>query len=128
MFLLDMANALNLLFIAYFFNGITFDFDNNFGFFSIFIDYEFAIFMYGGIVLCLGLIISFILVARLFPNFVAPSIAYFFEPGLSALFLNVTNVQALPRSLSLLGYTIMTPGMILISVGHWLFLRDQKRH
>lgn len=83
--------------------------------------------MYGCIVLCIGLVISFMFVARMFPNFVIPTIAYFFEPGIATMLLNVTGVQALPRSFSFIGYTIMTPGMALIVVGQWLFLRNKKR-
>lgn len=77
--------------------------------------------------LCVGLVLSYMFVARMFPNFVAPTTAYFFEPGISTLMLNVAKVQALPRSFSFIGYTIMTPGMALIIVGQWLFLRNIKR-
>lgn len=77
--------------------------------------------------LSIGLVISFVIVAKLFPNFVAPSIAYFCEPGLTTLILNITGIQALPRSFSLIGYIFMTPGMALILLGQWLFLRNKKR-
>lgn len=78
MMIIDFMNAINLLLVAYFFNGATFDNATIFGIFSIISDNEFALFLYTAIVLCVGLVISFVLVARLFPNFVCPSIAYFF--------------------------------------------------
>lgn len=78
MVIIDLMNAVNILFVAYFFNGLTFDSSNSWGLFSIFTNYDFAYLMYGSIVLCVGLIISFKLIGRLFPNFVAPSIAFFF--------------------------------------------------
>jgi|688.fasta_scaffold298692_1 hypothetical protein len=77
MLLLDIMNFINMAAVAYFFNGVTFDTSAGWGFFSMFKDYQFAVFLYSGIVLCVGLVISFVLVAKLFPNFVAPSIAYF---------------------------------------------------
>lgn len=127
MLIIDMLNVVNMAALGYFTNGITFDFSPQWGFFSVFTDYEFAWMMYSGLVLCIGLVLTFVLVAKLFPNFAIPSIAYFFEPAISCLLLNFTNVQALPRSFSLLGYTIMTPGMAFIMIGQWLFIRNKKR-
>lgn len=127
MLIIYIMNVINMAALAYFFNGVTFDFSPGWGFFSVFTDYEFAWMMYSGIVLCVGLVLSFVLVAKLFPNFVIPSIAYFFEPGLSSILLDITDVQALPRSFSLIGYTIMIPGMALIGIGQWLSLRSKKR-
>lgn len=93
------------------------------GFFSVVTDYEFVMFLYGCLVICLGLVISSMLVSRMFPNHVIPSIAYFFEPGISTVLIDFTKVQVLPQWYSLLGYAIMTPGMVLIAVGQWLIIR-----
>lgn len=79
--------------------------------------------MYGCLILCLSLIITFVLIGKMFPNFVAPSSAYFLEPGISTIVLSIVNFQPLPGWVCLIGYVIMTPGMMLISLGRWMHIR-----
>lgn len=70
-------NTVNLAFVAYFINGATFDTAKGWGLFSMFDDNQFAIFLYSALILSIGLVVSFTLVAKLFPNFVIPAISYF---------------------------------------------------
>lgn len=84
-------------------------------------------FLYGCLVLCLGLIVSFVIIGRMFPNYVIPSIAYFFEPGISTLLLELTKIQVLPGWFSLTGYAVMSPGMMLIAIGQWVGIRRKQK-
>lgn len=78
MLIIDMMNTINLILVSYFFNGATFDTAKDWGLFSIFEDNKFALFLYTVVILNVGQIVSFSLVAKLFPNFVMPTIVYFF--------------------------------------------------
>jgi hypothetical protein len=78
MLIINGINTVNLTLVAYFFNGATFDAAKDWGLFSIFEDNQFALFLYTVIILTVGLVVSFALVAKLFPNFVIPTIVYFF--------------------------------------------------
>ncbi len=127
MLIIDMMNTVNLILVSYFFNGATFDTAKDWGLFSIFEDNKFALFLYTVVILNVGQIVSFSLVAKLFPNFVMPTIVYFFQPAIVTILFNLSNVQTLPGSFSLIAYTIATPGMCMIIFGQWLFLRSKLR-
>lgn len=70
--------SINMTISAFFFNGATFDFDPTYGIFSIFSQKHFAGFLYMAIILCMGLVISFLLISKLFPNPIIPSLAMTF--------------------------------------------------
>jgi hypothetical protein len=123
MLIINIMNTANLVFLGYFVNGATFDTAEGWGFFSIIRDDKFALFLYTVIILCTGTVASFTLVAKLFPNFVVPTMMYFLEPGIVTVLFHFSNVQALPGSFSFIGYTLMTPGMGMILIGQWIFTR-----
>ncbi len=67
MLLINSFNVVNLLFISFFFNGSTFDFDSFWGIFSVFSDTHFTSFLFFAIMIILGQIVSIIMVSRMFP-------------------------------------------------------------
>lgn len=67
MFLVNTLVMINMAFSAYFFNGATWDYDEAFGVFGIFSQIHFAGFMYMAIILCMGMLISFLMISKLFP-------------------------------------------------------------
>jgi hypothetical protein len=123
MLILNLMNTINLVILAFFFNGVTFDSSKIWGMFCIFEDNKFATLLYTVLILCTGMVTSYTLVAKLFPNFVLPTLAYFLEPGIVTGLLNLSNIQALPGSFSFIGYIMLTPGMGMILFGQWLFIR-----
>jgi hypothetical protein len=75
MFLVNTFNTINLLLIAFFFQGATFDFDPYWGIFSVFTDSHFVSFMYMAIVLAFGQMVSVFLITRMFPDPIIPALA-----------------------------------------------------
>lgn len=127
MFLANFFICINMTFSAYFFNGATFDFEPHFGVFSIFSQKHFAGFLYMSIILCMGLIISSMMISKMFPTPVVPSLAMTLEPCISTVFIQVTGVQEMPGGFALIGYAFIIPGNILILIGQWLFQNSQKK-
>lgn len=127
MLLVNSMVSINMAFSAFFFNGATFDYDPKYGIFSILSQKHFAGFLYMSIILCMGLIISFVLVSKLFPNPIVPSLVMTFEPGMSTLILEIAGVQVLPGSFAFIGYIFIIPGTFLILIGQWMFQREQKK-
>lgn len=78
MFLVNLMVCLNMMLSTYFFNGATFDMDPFWGILSIFSQQHFAAFMYMAIILCMGLVISFVMISNLFPDPIIPSLAMTF--------------------------------------------------
>lgn len=75
MLLVNFFICLNMSFVAYFLNGATFDLESRYGIFSIFTQKHFAGFMYMAIILCMGLVISFVMISKLFPDPLVPGLA-----------------------------------------------------
>jgi hypothetical protein len=78
MLLVNTMVWINMMFSTYFFNGASFDYDPFWGIFSIVSQQHFAAFMYMAIILCMGLVISFVMISNLFPNAIIPSLAMTF--------------------------------------------------
>ena len=75
MFIVNFFIAINMTISAYYFNGATFDFESNYGIFSLLSQKHFAGFLYMSIILCMGLIISSVMISKLFPDPIVPSLA-----------------------------------------------------
>ena len=127
MIMVNSLVCINMTFSAYFFNGATFDFDSTYGVFSVFSNQHFAGFLYMSIMLCMGLVLSFLLISKLFPNPIVPSLAMTFEPGMSTLILEMTGVQIMPGPFAFIGYIFIIPGNFLILIGQWMFQREHKK-
>lgn len=129
MLLVNTMVCINMMFTTYFFNGATFDHDPFWGILSIISQKHFAAFMYMAIILCMGLVISFVMISNLFPEPIIPSLAMAFEPAISTLLLYLAGVQTMPPALSFIGYILIIPGNFLILVGQWLFpiVNKQKK-
>ena len=67
MFIVNLIISVFMVFSAYFFNGATFDTESKYGVFSIFSQTHFAGFMYMAIILCMGMLLSFVMISKLFP-------------------------------------------------------------
>lgn len=78
MLIVNSLVCINMMFSTYFFNGLTFDYNPFWGFLSIFSQQHFAAFMYMAIILCMGLVISFVMISNLFPDTIIPSLAMAF--------------------------------------------------
>lgn len=78
MLLVNSMVCINMMFSSYFFNGATFDYDPFWGIYSILSQKHFAAFMYMAIILCMGLVISFVMISNLFPDPIIPSLAMTF--------------------------------------------------
>lgn len=127
MLLVNSMVCINMMFTTYFFNGATFDYDTFWGIFSIVSQKHFAAFMYMAIILCMGLVISFVMISNLFPDPIIPSLAMAFEPALATLFLYLGNIQNMPPALSFIGYILIIPGNFLILIGQWMFQIINKK-
>lgn len=121
MLLVNSLVCLNMMLSTYFFNGATFDYDSFYGILSIFSQKHFAAFMYMAIILCMGLIISFVMISNLFPDPIIPSLAMTFDPAISTLLVYLAGVQNMPNSLSFIGYIFIIPGNCLILIGQRMF-------
>ena len=75
--------------------------------------------MYMSIILGLGLLISYMLISKLFEP-VVPAIAVVFEPVISSVGLWIVKVQYLPPPLSCMAYVFIMPGLFLIILGQHL--------
>jgi len=78
MMIVNLMVFVMMIFSAYFFNGATFDTDPYWGVFSLFSQQHFATFMYMAIILCMGMMLSFVMVSKLFPDPIIPSMALAF--------------------------------------------------
>lgn len=72
------------------------------------------------IILCLGLIISTVLIAKLFPDPIIPSIAMCFEAPVGGFLIQLTGIQAMPGPFAFIGFCLILPGNFLILVGKWI--------
>ncbi len=75
MMLVNIFNVANLILIAFFFNGASFDFDPFWGIFSVLSDSHFISFMYMAIVLAFGQMVSVFLITKMFPDPIIPALA-----------------------------------------------------
>jgi hypothetical protein len=112
---------------TYFFNGLTFDTDPRFGWFSIFSQVHFAGFMYMSIVLCFGMFISFVLISKLFSDPILPALAMTLDPIIATILLEWAGIQTMPKAYSFMGYLFIIPGLLLILVGQCLFQRSKVK-
>lgn len=87
MLLVNFFVSINMIFSTYFFNGLTFDADPRFGFFSLFSQEHFAGFLYMSIVLCFGMFVSFVLISKLFQDPILPALAMTLDPIIGTLLL-----------------------------------------
>lgn len=71
----NLFTCIFMVFSAFFFNGATFDFNSQWGVFALFTDAHFTNFLYLSIVLTMGTFVSFVMVAKIFPDPVIPAIA-----------------------------------------------------
>lgn len=115
-------------FSAYFVNGSEWTYDSFWGFFSIFSSKHFAGFMFMGIMLSSGQIVSLAFVTRMFPDPIIPALAMTLDPFIASLIVNITGIQALPGTVSLVGYIFVMPGLSLILVGQCLYNRMQAKN
>lgn len=120
MLITNLLVSVYMFLSAFFFNGVTFDFDSFWGIFAILEQKHFVAFMYMGIILCLGVILSFVMVSNLFPDTIVPSLAMTFEPTISSAFVYGAGVQKLPGSLTFFGYILIIPGNMFILLGQWM--------
>jgi hypothetical protein len=127
MLLVNTMVGINMMFSTFFLNGATFDHNTFWGIFSIFSQQHFAAFMYMGIILCMGLVISFVMLSHLFPDAILPSLAMTFEPAISTLLVYLAGVQTMPTPLSWMGYILIIPGTFLILIGHWMYQLINKK-
>jgi hypothetical protein len=123
MFIVQNLNWIIMTFSAFFVNGCEFSYDSFWGFFSIFSSKHFAGFMFMGIMLSTGQIVSLALITRMFPDPIIPALAMTLDPFIASLIVNITGVQALPGTVSLIGYIFVIPGLCLILVGQCLYNR-----
>lgn len=126
MLLVNCFNTINMLFISYFFNGVTFDFDSFWGIFSIINDSHFTSFMYMAIVLLFGQLISALLVTRMFPDPIIPAIAMTLEPFLASFIVDLGGIQSLPGNYSMIGFILIFPGMMLVIMGQCFYQRQKS--
>jgi hypothetical protein len=96
MLLVNFFMCVNMAFSTYFFNGLTFDTDPQFGFFSIFSQVHFAGFMYMSIVLCFGMFVSYVLISKLFSDPILPALAMTLDPIIGTILLQWTGIQMMP--------------------------------
>jgi hypothetical protein len=75
MFLVNISVSFHVGLSAYLINGATFDRDTNFGMFGLLTQYHFVQFLYMAIILCLGMLVSFTAIARLFTSPIIPALA-----------------------------------------------------
>ena len=127
MFIVYNLNWINMSFSSYFINGCEWTFDSFWGFFSIFSNKHFTGFLFMGILLSLGQMVSLVMVTRMFPDPIIPALATTLEPFIASYILSMTGIQALPGTSTLMGYTLFIPGMSLILVGQCLFSRVMAR-
>ena len=80
-----------------------------------------------GVILILGLILSYTLISKVYPNPLIPGLAISFEPILSSLVLQLSGIQFIPGSFGCLGYIFMLLGNFLILIGQWMFQRIHKK-
>jgi len=125
MFLVNIFMMINMAFSTYFFNGLTFDTDPRFGFFSIFSQAHFAGFLYMSIVLCFGMFVSSILISKLFSDPILPALAMTLDPVLATILLEWAGIQTMPKAYTFIGYLFIVPGMLLILVGQCLYQRTK---
>jgi hypothetical protein len=120
MALVNITICITMSFTSYFFLGATFNSDPIYGVFNIFSQEHFSTFLYLSVILCLGVIISFVMLTRLFPDPIIPALGMTFDSFFAACFLELSGVQQLPGSFAILGYAIMVPGRMLILIGNWI--------
>lgn len=127
MLLVNLFMTINMAFSTYFFNGLTFDTDSQFGLFSIFSQAHFAGFMYMSIVLCFGMFVSFVLISKLFQDPILPALAMTLDPIIGTLLLEWFGVQTMPKAYSFIGYLFIVPGLLLILIGQCLYQRSKTQ-
>ena len=127
MLLVNTFNCIHMGLSSFFFQGCSFDFNSFFGIWSLFTDQHFAGFMYMAIILSLGQIISLVMVTRMFPDPIVPALAMTLEPFIATLILDLSNIQRLPGSFTMIGYLFLVPGLCLILVGQCLFQRISSK-
>lgn len=81
-----------------------------------------------GIMLSSGQIVSLAFVTRMFPDPIIPALAMTLDPFIASLIVNITGIQALPGTVSLVGYIFVMPGLSLILVGQCLYNRMQAKN
>jgi uncharacterized protein YacL len=79
---------MKLLIAAYFFNGATFNWEPEWGIFYFMEEQHFADFVYQGLMLLLGLVLSFLVTSKLFHNPMIPACVMTFEPMVSTMFIS----------------------------------------
>lgn len=113
-----MLSSINFMMLAYFLNGATFDTSPKWGFFSFFLDYKAALFIYTLIILCVGIVVTYSLISKMFRSSTMPAIVFFFEPGIAVLMMKIFNTVGDITGWSLIGFGVMILGMPLILMGH----------
>lgn len=126
MFLNNLFTCIFVIFSAFFFNGITFDFDTQWGVFALFTDSHFSNFLYMSILLGMGVFISFVMVSRMFPDPIVPALAMTLEPIISTVLFHAVGVQTMPGPYACFGFMLIVPGVIVILLGNCLFTRKKE--
>lgn len=108
-FIISIFVSLNMCLVSYFVDGTTVDGDSKFGWFGLFRDSKFILFMYMSMMLSLGVFLTSILISKLFEPIV-PATALLFEPIVTSILIRISHVQDLPGSLSVFGYCFILPG------------------
>ena len=127
MLLVHVFMTINMAFSTYFFNGLTFDTDSRYGYFSIFSNEHFAGFMYMSIVLGFGMFVSSVMISKLFPDPILPALAMTLDPVLATILLELSGIQTMPKAYSFIGYLFIVPGLLLILVGQCLYQRSKAK-
>jgi hypothetical protein len=127
MLLANFFVCINMILTTYFFNGMTFDYDPFWGWFSIFSQEHFAGFMYMAIVLCFGMFVSFVLISKLFSDPIIPALAMTLDPVIATVLLEWSGIQNMPHAISFIGYFFVVPGLMLILVGQCLYQRSKSK-
>ena len=126
MFLNNLFTCIFVIFSAFFFIGITFDFDTQWGVFALFTDSHFSNFLYMSILLGMGVFISFVMVSRMFPDPIVPALAMTLEPIISTVLFHAVGVQTMPGPHACFGFMLIVPGVIVILLGNCLFTRKKE--
>ena len=78
-----------MMLVAYFLNGASFDSEPVWGFFSLFSDYQAALFFYTLTILTVGMVVTYSLISKMFVSETFPSIVLFLEPIVTIFMLKI---------------------------------------
>ena len=74
----SLFTTINLILAAFFFNGATFNFDETWGVLSLFLNEKQDSLIYMGFILIFGLILSYTVISKIYPNPLIPALAMSF--------------------------------------------------